>query len=178
MFGFNRNVLEGLIPAWGIDEGYLLHSAELLVTPLLLGGIFITPILAGITERLSFNKRALLYSTIVLCGFGILHFHRHPSHLVFHMGLLDNPLLYVLGGAIYVFHALYLCILSERFKGEELTAACASATYVGQAAGALTTLVTGFSMSHYGHDYLGLCMLLLNGLFVVFFLYQIKRKRA
>ncbi|HLB33453.1 MAG: hypothetical protein A3F67_07275 [Verrucomicrobia bacterium RIFCSPHIGHO2_12_FULL_41_10] len=179
MFGINDNTFIGLIPLWGLDQGYSAENSALLATPIIMGGIVLTSFFGNFFDYFGYIKTALIYAVILIVSFFVMHLAGlyFLAQTPIFMGMVVSPSLFVLGGIINAFQSLYLCVLSEKFKGALLTGVCAAAVCLEHIAGAVTTPMCGYAMTHHGNHRLGLSLIFINGICILFFLFQLWKKR-
>ena len=178
MYGLNNNII-GLIPIWELDQGYGLGNVAILITPLIMGGIILTSFFGSFSHYIGVTKTALIYTAILLSSIFIMHLRsfRNFSEIPLFLGMVESPILFISGGVINAFQSLYLCILSDRFKGAALTGACASASFLSHVVGVIVVPLGGLMMVKKGHHSLGVLILVINGVFVAFLLFQLWKQR-
>ncbi|HLB33454.1 MAG: hypothetical protein A3F67_07280 [Verrucomicrobia bacterium RIFCSPHIGHO2_12_FULL_41_10] len=177
--GIDANTFVGLIPLWGLDQGYSAENSALLATPIIMGGIVLTSFFGNFFDYFGYIKTALIYATILIISFFVMHlagFYFLTNTPIF-MGMVLSPSLFIFGGITNAFQSLYLCVLSEQFKGALLTGACAAAVCLGHIAAAIATPMCGYAMTHHGNHRLGLSLIFINGICILFFLFQLWQQK-
>lgn len=186
IYGINSNIIIGLAPIWSLDQGNNPSDAATLTSVLLVGGIFLASFFSSIISHISFLKSALIYFFTLTISLLIMHFvSMHSIRIHFSseymnpIHLLHHPFLLIISGVICSFQALYLCILSAKFKGAALIGACASASFLQHFIATVTSPFSGYLMTKDGYRSLGPSLISLNLIFFLILIIQffIQKKR-
>ena len=177
IYGINDNVIDGLIPIWGMSHGMTIKESSSLSIPILVGGVILTPFLSLSFKFFGYRKAGLIYSFILILIFITAHILNlyypkfafispHASLLVktFH---LHRPLMIIGGGIINVFETLYLCIIADHFEGALLTGVCSTSIFLSHISGAIACAMSGYVIAHNTYHHLGIFLILINSLLMI-----------
>ncbi|MBT5654673.1 MAG: MFS transporter [Alphaproteobacteria bacterium] len=142
-FGINDETISDLFPIYAEEKGYSRGGAGLLLTVLLMGGVFL-PVFIGILAD-KFKRHWVLLACVTTLVLSFLIGHYMNVH-VYVWGIL----LFLAGGTIASLDLLGFSLIAERLKGEELDGAVIGSSMIYSIGAIMGPLTAGLFMNGMG----------------------------
>lgn len=180
MFGINDNIIMGLSPILVLDKGDTVIDSGIILCIYILGGVLCCSFFSSLLKYLGFVKIAVVYFLLASsCGIFILYILTEitKGSISLKYIYLSSFLLFIIGGIINSFRALYVCIFGNEFQGISLTEAFVAVLIISHLISAVVSPICGCAINWNGCHKLGIALMTMNTFLFFIFLCQLFIKR-
>jgi MFS family permease len=179
MFGINDNIIIGLSPILVLDKGDTVIDSGKILCIYILGGALCCSFFSSLLKYLGFIKIAVVYFLLAsCCGIFMLTILNEitKGSISLKYIYLSSFLLFIIGGTINSFRALYVCLLGNEFQGTSLTEAFVAILILSHLISAVVSPICGCAINWNGCHKLGIALITMNTFLFFIFLCQIFTK--
>lgn len=170
MQGLNQTAIQEIFSLYAIEIGVKESTIMLLISVILLGGVFLCGFASVLLDKYSYEKVVFLLMVVIIGVYSVLYIEQpyiYQSWLA----------LFFLGGAILSLYIVAMVILGRTYKGINLAGALAGFLIISTISQAFSILFLGWCMEKWGASIFPLFMCAINSFFLIIYIGMLVYKK-